>query len=60
MWYVREIQIRLARENERFGFDALHGFFEIAVVGVLEGAVGALPGLEHGEHILGVWRVGNG
>lgn len=53
--HLREIQIRLAGKNERFRFDASHGFFEVAVVGILEGAVAALPGLQHGEHVLWVW-----
>jgi len=53
--HLRKIQIRLPRKNQRFCFDALHGFFKAAIVRLLKGTVAALPGLQHCEHVLWVW-----
>jgi len=54
--HLRKIQIRLPRKNQRFCFDALHGFFKATIVRLLKGTVAALPGLQHCEHVLWVWR----
>ena len=53
--YLREIQICFGGQDERFGLDARHCLFEVAVVRVLFGAVAALPRLEHHEHVFGIW-----
>lgn len=53
---VREIKVSDAGQDECFGFDGLHGGFEVAVVGFLGGDIAGLPGVEHGEEVFGIWN----
>lgn len=52
-----EVEVGLARQDQRFRFDALHRGCEVPIVRLLCGAVSRLPGVEHDEHVLRVCTV---
>lgn len=55
-WVLREIKIGLGGQNQRPGYDWAHCLFKIPIVGFLVGDIAILPGLNHDQQVLGVWR----
>lgn len=51
---LRKVEVSLSREYQHSRFDALHCSLEVAEIWGLIGTVTSLPGIKHGQKVIGI------